>query len=1010
MELIEKFLGINSNEEKKEYIEELEVIKQELIKTKLPEDLVKISILNFLKEYNPMEPFWKNKNIQRLIKDIKTSYKEKNIVELILKSINENFMSPSPLRSLISFQKKIPKEKSYLECCFKLILLTKNIKLIINEIKTLLSIQNTKLENLFEKMSLENPYAIILVREIVSQLIINGEEKDIKEILSEETENLKNYYLFHCPICLEIQFIYINDQKEFSLVCKNNHEYNKDKVKNLQDLKLLTMLSHKCNNCHKNIELFENGLKCLKCDDFFCHNCSLNHRNECIKFNLVNIYDIGFVCPVHCKKYVCFCFLCDINLCQICKENHFHIIKKTDFYKTKDIINSYFGRNYEQNNLDMNILSNLFRTYNFMENFGMINFFINKSIYFSVYKDKATFNLNTTDFYSQQFFDDEFVAYYSRLIKDVANGKSLSKLILSNIKKEYDKKKINCSDIYTNFIDNPNLDKRDNILRQYISNLKGKIYDIDSLNKYMEFDDTINTLNIKLIEKEDKISVYKFKIISLFRKNDYYQTFIKDLLGRYLSDIIIRLIIKKYPESFKRINLNIQNSFEIMSKNLNEKTINEFTNLKNNLNKIGKNEKEISDFLKKINNDNLLVFNKSIKVGDHTFSIDELNFVLQTLFYLKNKGNIIAHLNIDSSKNIKIDDYSKDINEIKENINNILNNSNKIIDQNNDEKNENLSKKDSKDKNDNIFEIKQIISTQELKNEIKEKVENKLINIKKEILKYFDEIKNKEIINIEEMLDFIFNNQIKNIFVKYPAFLRRISLEIDSIIKEDSDVDLTVFNKKKSKLCKIERHLKSLFYDEENSYDKLKINYNEKRFCNYFHFVNKCFQEQKFGDLDLDVGSAFFLDEISKSLSEINIDNTLDEQESKALVYHLGVQYIKKKELEKYNKNIINFNNELKSFASSQIVNKKLKKIYEIFKDEYFGKSSDNEDLINEVKSMIKKQRNKEQLFEKMPLDISLNNVYDIIKSLVGKDRVKWLEIGDTKISLGSYLYMCLNK
>ena len=446
---------------------------------------------------------------------------------------------------------------------------------------------------------------------------------------------------------------------------------------------------------------------------------------------------------MHCKKYICFCFLCDINLCQICKENHFHIIKKTNFYKTEDIINSNFGRNYEQNNLDMNILSNLFRTYNFMENVGMINFYINKSIYFSVYKDKATFNLNTTDFYSQQFFYDEFVNYYSRLIKDVANGKSLSKSILSNIKKEYDKKIINCSDIYANFIDNPNLDKRDNILKQYISNLKGKIYDIDNINKYMELDNKINALNIKLIEKEDEISVFKIKIVSLFRKNDYYQTFIKDLLDRYLSDIIIRLIIKKYPESFKRINLNIQNSFEIMSKNLNEKTINEFTNLKNNLNKIGNNEKEISDFLKTINNENLLVFKESIKVGDHIFSKDKLNFVLQTLFYLKNKGNIIAHPNIDSSKNIKIDNYSKDINKINGNIKNILNNSNKITDQNNDEKNENLSKKDSKDKNDNIFEIKQIISTQELKNEIKESVENKLINIKKEILKYFDEIKNR---------------------------------------------------------------------------------------------------------------------------------------------------------------------------------------------------------------------------------------------------------------------------
>ena len=133
----------------------------------------------------------------------------------------------------------------------------------------MLSIQNTKLEKLFKKMSLENPYAIILAREIISQLIINGEEKDIQEILSEETENLKNYYLFHCPICLEMQFIYINAKKEFSLICKNNHEYNKDKVKNLQDLKLLTMLSHQCNYCHMNIKLFENGFKCLKCDDFF---------------------------------------------------------------------------------------------------------------------------------------------------------------------------------------------------------------------------------------------------------------------------------------------------------------------------------------------------------------------------------------------------------------------------------------------------------------------------------------------------------------------------------------------------------------------------------------------------------------------------------------------------------------------------------------------------------------------------------------------------------------------
>jgi hypothetical protein len=88
--------------------------------------------------------------------------KKNNLSESILKLIDESFKEPSCYRILTNFEQK-SEEKAHLECCFKLILLTKNLKYLLIGIKEYLLIEDEFLIKKLEKIDLESPYSHLLV-------------------------------------------------------------------------------------------------------------------------------------------------------------------------------------------------------------------------------------------------------------------------------------------------------------------------------------------------------------------------------------------------------------------------------------------------------------------------------------------------------------------------------------------------------------------------------------------------------------------------------------------------------------------------------------------------------------------------------------------------------------------------------------------------------------------------------------------------------------------------------
>ena len=139
--------------------------------------------------------------------------------------------------------------------------------------------------------------------------------------------------IIFCPLCKQypeysIKFISISDfVLEHSCiekkVIKNSFDLEKDK-------KPMTFI---CYYCKK-----ECNHLCIKCKYLICEECAkehnkipyaiteeiaeeLNNDNESV-FSIINSQ---YSCDKHLLKYKFYCPFCKVNLCQNCKDEHFHI-------------------------------------------------------------------------------------------------------------------------------------------------------------------------------------------------------------------------------------------------------------------------------------------------------------------------------------------------------------------------------------------------------------------------------------------------------------------------------------------------------------------------------------------------------------------------------------------------------------------------------------------------------------------------------------------------------------
>lgn len=172
------FISTQVKPEKEKLSKKLIKLKESLIHSKIPENIVRGGIINYILNYNNSKLFFKIKKPRELVNKFIKSFALNDIIRTSLTNIDNKFIEPSPFRTMISFSKNISQEKQYLKFYFKILMINQNITEIIWGINNLINIKNKNIENLLKKLNFKNPYAIILIRDLLNELIIAENESD----------------------------------------------------------------------------------------------------------------------------------------------------------------------------------------------------------------------------------------------------------------------------------------------------------------------------------------------------------------------------------------------------------------------------------------------------------------------------------------------------------------------------------------------------------------------------------------------------------------------------------------------------------------------------------------------------------------------------------------------------------------------------------------------------------------------------------------------------------------
>lgn len=1021
---------------KKEEIEKISFkllkAKEYLFKSKTEENIVRSAIIGYILENFSA----KDNKVKEILNNFINCFDQKNIIELSKAVTNNSFKESSPFKVMIEFKENISKDAQYLELYFKIMMISKNIKDIIEGIKFLFNIKNPIIENQLNKLSLDNPYSILLLRDFINELIIHQKKLSEEIILKNVIANLKNYYPFYCPKCLGI--LYISSFEKIEIMCAKDKFFSIPK--DINELKNDLNLKINCKNCNNKIEIYENNYKCLNCDKFFCNNCAYDHKKKDVKNILINIYECGYICEEHCELYSSFCGLCKLNLCKICKENHVHKIDQEIYNIKEELIEKNLKKNLSQiSALKEYILVRLSFIYKHMKDFSFNNLFIRLSIWFQE-KIKRKDIVNSSKFYFNAFFNEDFKKYYSNLIKYVSEGRSEYYHLLLLIKESYKQSKINIDASYIDFEKNYFEKKFERYID--INNLISRVKEVFN---WMELNDIIITQlnkNIKLNNKSKKlkteIGLLKIKIMALLKSNNLYESNLMKLLNRYLADFLIRKIFEKYPKAFFPIKINFNNFYEI-KKNFEDimiknKCCEDFLNDSRNKLNLGDsfkrlNEKEkkekIELLMQNITDENKIIFINPLKIQNETFSVEEMNFVLDTLFYFKDPGNIIAHMNIYPNKSIKLKKIKDDIPNIEillnsiENIN--VNNSNSINTNNETEINSNIiiinhqNDKDNSPYENNI--VKKIINNiksddiedwLEIKTEIIKDIIKIISNSKDEILKDFYDSSINENININDIISLIFKNDYSNIYKNDKAFTRSLSLFIEDVFKtEELNIDFSKFDLIKDNIYRTYNQIK-VIEKLENSFKKLKLPekiYSQTKI--YIKEYIKSLYPKNTGKKLIILKDSFshvIGDLIEKDISFSNFDK----YEKKALILSLIATEIKSIEFQNLNFFIHDFKESIKNyfiFKNVKTIIFNLHKYLESNIKTNLDDNNDNTDLIQKIKQFIKKKKN--------PYYSDINMNYEklvyIMQKIFGNDEIKWTQQKYSEVSLGSLLFYYQN-
>ena len=938
--------GINNAQ--KELIAELEKTKSftkiEKMKTSMSKiyeiakktecSILQKFIILFQNYYNPL--MHKTKSNEKLIQlssiMIKQFFKE-NIVSIIRDEIIKLF----PENQIFSAVKDID---DY-EMCFILCNLVKDNKIMETFFKEYLGISIFEQDEYYA-LNFENPHVKALFEDIFQKIHDRQKQKNQNEIQDlkiivqncKDKSNFSRNNLFRCNKCYDIMHMKLNNNNNIEFKCQEcDKEY-----KELSEKDTLRTFYTKffCFNCKNQIILYKENFKCVSCKNLLCMECKIHHLKMCFSLNYIKIYDVGFKCESHSQNYIEYCFSCKKNLCQRCKIIHQHITNDL-----KSIDKEVCSKKYLSNSLvfDKNelIRYNLTQIFSDLKARKLFNGYIYE-IACALFK--ININDNQRDIYFKQFNNNEFRNYYSKTLKKISQGSFYYLKCLNNIKSYYSTKKKKDFDF-----DYEKISEREKEIQKFIDQTKSILINLRDNHRFINYDHKVNYLKKKnndLLITIEKTNMELLQYQNANRKNQENSHYI---LCRFFADKLLKCLIINYQDKMDKVSLTLKIFIDLAYTG----NFNVFAN-KNLLDSIAKISKDFNEKIakfKKNPNDKMIIadiikcissskssnltFLQDIALGNVVYKKEDLNFILDLLFLVKNSGTKVAHPNIDPKDSIQIINIKDDLfkfnlksfydSKIKKNITNksnqflkeqkqeslpyLKNNTfeSDIIDYAEEEEDKNLYYHASEYDFNNIAfqkEYNLFYNLEKYMNLAKDEIQKKIIEIRDQLKLRF----NDGIINInlktKDIIDVIFNEDDEKAFNKTQYFMRTLIKDTDDVIKSRLNIQLEEHfsddNESISTLVDILEiiqmmlndfvKLKILKHKNLDEYINQEILKHGEQFSKYIILIEKL-ERKKFSFFNIDclgneiiaevcflILNKIFLREISKLESIINVYET----------------------------------------------------------------------------------------------------------------------------------------
>ena len=612
--------------------------------------------------------------------------------EEVLMMCKEIFKNDDLLKNLFVDCSNIPNKEEYLEM----------ILLFLSEMKyqKILTVISSKLKTDANKDKIYNLFVyiftnidlfiydgIVFLREV---LILYLKDKinflnSFKEL--EKKFQMKNMSL-RCIQCFSLPFFSMSSDEAIHISYKCDHYkgiIEEHKLKEIQNYLF------NCTCCKRPILICNSNYLCSNCKKIVCKRCLRNHFEKCASLFLYIIDDnIDNKCIEHKETYDSYCGICEINLCKTCRSEHGHRVEKENsinlIEKDKEKFLDMVKNDKKSNKIIISSIINILAKNKdkIYDNFQFCHF-VKKMLKIETKPNGGFFN---------DFFDKEFNEYYKFIIDRIDKGDEFFLTVLKKIKTLYKTKNMNVNvnmneninNNYSNYIVESSFD----VLNTKFNINKENTKKLLLLNKYFETNYNIEIQN-KILEtmsdvKTGMMNLEENKILieCILNSETVYQKELLKLINRSMAESIIIYIIEKYSNKLKKMELNLgmyadlekylKNEPERLNKIKNDfrDKINSFfpENANNNVNINTENS-----------NTNKIMFKEPITIGKEKIDLVELNELLEFLFYLKEKGNVVAHpktfheAQISSNKHeLKGTNGTESLEDVKKNMKDLLQN------------------------------------------------------------------------------------------------------------------------------------------------------------------------------------------------------------------------------------------------------------------------------------------------------------------------------------------------